>query len=225
MSELSRTLSLKSERTRLRRAHKKGVYDRETLYALLDDFPLCHVGYIEAGVPYVTPTLQWREGDRVYWHGSSKSRAILSAAGQRVCLTVTRLDGLVLARSGFEHSVNHASAMIFGTPDLVKDPEQKCAHLKRMFDHLYPGRWDQLRPMSEAELKATAVIGMDITEASVKLRSGPSDEPDEDRSWPVWGGTIPISTRTSEAVPDASNQMPLPEYLKQFRFCGMSETQ
>ena len=225
MSEPDRNPSLKSERTRLRRAHKKGVYDRETLYALLDDFPLCHVGYIENGVPYVTPTLQWREADRVYWHGSSKSRAILSAAGQPVCLTATRLDGLVLARSGFEHSVNHVSAMIFGTPAIIKDPDQKRSHLKRMFDHLYPGRWEQLRPMSEAELKATAVIGMDITEASVKLRSGPSDEPDKDRSWPVWGGTIPISTTTAQAVPDASNQVPLPDYLKQFSFCRAFETE
>ena len=159
MSEPDRNPSLKTERTRLRRAHKKGVYDRDTLYALLDDFPLCHVGYIEDGLPYVTPTLQWREADRVYWHGSSKSRAILSAADKPVCLTVSRLDGLVLARSGFEHSVNHASAMIFGTPSLVEVPEQKRVHLKRMFDHLYPGRWDQLRPMSGGELKATAVMG------------------------------------------------------------------
>lgn len=224
MSESDRNPSLKSERTRLRRAHKKGVYDRDKLYALLDEVPLCHVGYVDKSVPYVTPTLQWREGDRVYWHGSSKSRAVLSAAGQPVCLTVTRLDGLVLARSGFEHSVNHVSAMIFGTPGLIEDPAQKRAHLMRMFNHLYPGRWDQLRPMSEAELKATAVIGMDIREASVKIRSGPSDEPDKDRSWPVWGGTIPISTRTAQAVPDGDNQMPLPDYLRQFRLFRAPET-
>lgn len=224
MSESEQTPSLRSERTRLRRARKKGLYDRNSLYTLLDDFPLCHVAYIESGVPYATPTLQWRESNRVYWHGSSKSRAVLSAAGQTVCLTVTRLDGLVLARSGFEHTVNHASAMIFGTPFLIKDPEQKRAHLKHMFDHLYPGRWEQLRPMSDGELKATAIIGMDITEASVKIRSGPSDERDVDRSWPVWAGTIPISTKAAQAVPDASNQMPLPEYLELFTFCTMPRT-
>lgn len=218
MSEFRDAPSLKTERSRLRRAHKKGAYDRESLYALLDNVPLCHVGYVDNGAPVVTPTLQWREGDRIYWHGSSKSRAILCAVDRPVCLTVTRLDGLVLARSGFEHSVNHASAMLFGTPNLVHDTQDKRHHLKTMFDHIYPGRWDQLRPMTDLELRATAVIGMDITEASVKTRTGPSDEPDEDRTWPVWAGTLPISWQTAPAEPDADNLAPLPETLSGYQF-------
>ena len=218
MTEIRPSLSLKTERTRLRRAHTKGTYDRDSLYALLDSVPLCHVGYVDDGMPVVTPTLQWREGDRIYWHGSSKSRAILRAADQPVCLTVTRLDGLVLARSGFEHSVNHASAMLFGTPHLVSDPKDKERHLKAMFDHIYPSRWEQLRPMTDLELRATAVIGMDIAEASVKTRTGPSDEPDEDRAWPIWAGTLPISWQTAHAEADADNLAPLPEVLSDYQF-------
>ena len=218
MSEIRDSLPLKTDRSRLRRAHAKGAHDRASLYALLASVPLCHIGHLDEGAPIVTPTLQWREGDRIYWHGSSKSRAMLRAADQPVCLTVTRLDGLVLARSGFEHSVNHASAMLFGTPSLVTDPGRKRHHLKAMFDHLYPGRWDQLRPMNDLELRATAVIGMDISEASVKTRAGPSDEPNEDRSWPVWAGTLPISWQTGPAEPDADNLAPLPEALSGYQF-------
>ncbi len=218
MTQIDRYSSLMSDRARLRRAHSKGSYDRDTLYALLDEVPLCHVGYIDNGSPFVTPTLQWREENRVYWHGSSKSRAILSAADNPVCLTVTRLDGLVLARSGFEHSINHASAMLFGKPVLVEDAETKRNHLKKMFDHLYPGRWEGLRPMTDQELRATAVIGMNISEASVKTRAGPSDEPQEDRAWPIWAGTIPVAWSTASPQPDADNTAPIPDALLDYTF-------
>ncbi len=153
-----------SERTRLERIHERGTYDRKNIDAILDATPLCHVGYLLDGAPIVTPTLQWREDDHVYWHGSSASRMLRKSADTEVCLTVSLLDGLVLARSGFHHSVNFGSVMLLAEAKLVQGPKEKAARLKTFVDGIFPGRWEELRPLTAQELKATTVLSMPISE-------------------------------------------------------------
>lgn len=181
-----------SARTRVKRVHERAAYDRETLHAVLDAGMLCHIGYVVDGYPAVTPTLYWREGDAIYWHGSSASRALRASQDLEVCLTVTHLDGLVLARSAFHHSANYRSAMIFGTARLVTDDGEKLARLKAMMDGLYPDRWDGLRPVSPQELKATKILWMPLDEASVKIRTGAPVDDEEDMADNVWAGVIPF---------------------------------
>ena len=208
-----------TERTRLRRAHQRGTFDRKTIYAILDAQPLCHVACVVDGYPYVVPTLQWREGDTVYWHGSAASRAIRAQAGAEVCLNVTLLDGLVLARSGFHHSANFRSVTLFGRAFMVDDPEEKRLKLARFIDSLYPGRAAILRPDTPQELKATAVLGLKIREGSAKVKdAGPSD-PEEDCALPIWAGVIPLRIASGEPVPDPRNPegVALPQHVRDFR--------
>jgi len=182
-----------TDRTRLRRLHARGAHDRATIDAILDAMPLCHVGYVRDGKPVVTPTLQWREGDRVYWHGSSASRALRAADGTDVCLTVSILDGLVLARSAFHHSVNYRSVMIFGRATAVDDPAEKVARMRTFVEGLYLGRWDGLRPLTDQEVKATTVLSMPIDEASAKIRTGGPVDDDADYALPIWAGVVPVT--------------------------------
>jgi len=189
-----------TERTRLRRVHERGTHAHSDVYAVLDAAPMCHVGYVIDGAPYVTPTLHWRVGNHVYWHGSSASRFIRKAAGTPVCLTVSMLDGYVMARSAFNHSVNFRSAMVFGTAFVVEGDAQKEAALKDMVEGLFPGRWDTLRTMTAQELKATAVMGMEIDEATAKVRTGPPGDADE-AGVPVWAGVLPVASVAGAPVP------------------------
>ncbi len=207
-------------RTRLRRMHARGRFDRETIYSILDAQPLCAVGYAIDGRPYVTPTLQWREGDHVYWHGSSASRALRAQTGAEVCLTVAILDGFVLARSGFHHSVNYRSVMLFGRAFAVEDPEEKRERLRRFLDGLFPGRSATLRPDHPQELKATTVLGMEITEGSAKIRTGPPKDDEEDYALPIWAGVLPVRLEVGEPVPDPRNLpgIDVPEHVRAFRF-------
>ena len=192
-----------TERTRLRRQHERGRFDKETLHAILDAGLLCHVGYVVDGAPFVTPTLYWREGDRVYWHGSSASRMLRhQAGGAPVCLTVSHLDGIVLARSGFHHSINYRSVMLFGSAHRVTGAAAKERHLRVFMEQLYPGRWDELRPLNAQETKATKVLGMDIDEASAKVRAGPPIDDEEDYALPIWAGVVPVRTVIGKPVPD-----------------------
>ncbi|PZU24189.1 MAG: flavin-nucleotide-binding protein [Shinella sp.] len=183
-------------RNRVKRSHERGQYDRAAVYAVLDAGMLCHVAYVIDGQPYCTPTIHWREGDRLYWHGSSASRMLRhEKKGAPVCVTVSHLDGLVLARSGFNHSANYRSAMCFGTAAIVDDPEEKMRALAAVTDRFWPDRATTLRPIDEQEVKATTVIGMTIEEASVKIRAkGVGDDDLEDATFPVWAGVIPVST-------------------------------
>ncbi len=190
--------------TRLRRMHERGHYDRDSVHAILDAAPTCHVGHIIKDRPVVIPTLHWREGDAVYWHGSAASRMLrANAAGGEVCLTATILDGYVLARSGFHHSINYRSVMCFGTPRLITDDDEKLASLKAFMDRLFPGRWDALRPVNAQELKATSILWMPLTEASAKVRSGPPGDDPEDVTWPIWGGVLPVQASAGAPQPDA----------------------
>jgi uncharacterized protein len=192
-----------SDFTRLRRLHERGDYDAATIHAVLDAAPLCHVGHVIDGRPVVTPTLHWREGDHVYWHGSAASRMLrANAAGGPVCLTATLLDGWVLARSGFHSSANYRSVMCFGTPTLITDRDHKLAAMRGFVERLFPGRWDTLRPPSDQEVKATAILSLPLTEASAKVRTGPPHDDEEDLTWPVWAGVIPLNLTPDTPEPD-----------------------
>lgn len=207
-----------SSRTRLRRLHDKAAYDRTVIDAILDAMPVAHVGHVVDGFPVVTPTLQWREGDRIYWHGSSASRMQKRAADNQVCVTVTLTDGMVLARSGLEHSVNFRSVMVFGRAEVVEGPAAKEAHIRRMMDQMFPGRWDQLRPITAQELKATRILSLPLTEVSAKVSAGPPADPPEDRAWPVWAGVLPIrlTMGAPEPAPDLAPGIPLPDHARNY---------
>lgn len=192
-----------SDRTRVRRLPARGRYDRATIDAILDDAIIGHVAWTLDGQPYATPTAVWRRGDRLYWHGSSASRMLRASDGQPVCVTVTHLDGLVLARSGFNHSVNYRSVMVLGTAHLVTDPTEAEASLAAFIEHLYPGRWAGLRPMTPKERKATAVMWMDLSEASAKVRADINHDDEGDEAWPAWGGVIPVRSIRGDPEPDA----------------------
>ncbi|MEM9705936.1 MAG: pyridoxamine 5'-phosphate oxidase family protein [Pseudomonadota bacterium] len=194
-----------TERTRLRRNHKRGHFDRQTIYEILDACPLCHLGYLLDGAPAVTPTLQWRDGDHVYWHASSASRALRSSNAAQVCLTVTLLDALVLARSAFHHSANYRAVMIFGEAHLLEDEKEKTIQLERFVDGLYPNRWQTLRPMTDKELKATGILRLPIEEASAKIRDTGVADDEEDYDWPVWSGLLPVRYEIGEPEADPRN--------------------
>ena len=208
-----------TDRTRLRRLHERGFFDRQTINAILDAQPMCCVGYVIDGAPFVTPTLQWREGDHVYWHGSSASRALRNARDAEVCLSVSILDGFVLARSGMHHSVNSRSVTLFGRARPVTDPKAKQEKLKRFVNGLFPGRYETLRPDHEQELKATMVLGMEITEGSAKLRQGGPVDDEADYTLPIWAGVIPVTSMVGAPVEDPRNLpgVVIPDHVKKFR--------
>jgi uncharacterized protein len=180
-------------RSKLRRLPKRGSAERAQIYAILDAHFLCHIAYVIDGQPFVTPTGYWRHGDRIFWHGSAASRMLRAQAAEiPVCLTVTHIDGLVLARSAFHHSVNYRSVMAFGRAARVEDPAEKRAALEAYVERLYPGRNKELRPMQARELKATTLLAMAIEEASAKIRSGPPIDDEPDYALPVWAGVLPV---------------------------------
>ena len=206
-------------RTRICRLAEKAAYDRDTINAILDAMPVAHVGHVVDGFPVVTPTLQWREGDRIYWHGSSASRMQKHATDAQVCVTVTLTDGMLLARSGLEHSVNYRCVMVFGRAEVVEGSAAKEAHLKEMMDQMFPGRWETLRPITSQELKATRILSLPLTEASAKVSAGPPVDPPEDRDWPVWAGVLPIrlTMGAPEPAPDLAPGIALPDYANAYR--------
>ncbi len=209
-----------SPRTRARRLSEKAAYDRATVEAILDAMPVAHVGYVLDGAPVVTPTLQWRIGDRIYWHGSSASRMQRKSASAQVCVTVTLTDGMLLARSGLEHSVNYRCVMVFGEAVEVTDPAEKAEHLRVMMEQMFPGRWATLRPMTAQELKATAILSLPVSEASAKISAGMPLDPPEDQSWPVWAGVLPIELTMGAPIPapDMPTGIAAPDYLRSYRF-------
>ncbi|UVK46294.1 pyridoxamine 5'-phosphate oxidase family protein [Mesorhizobium sp. AR07] len=191
-----------TSRNRVKRLHERGSYDHAAVFAVLDAGLLCYVAYTFDGQPYCTPTIHWREDDMLYWHGSSASRMLRQLrGGTPACLTVSHLDGLVLARSGFNHSANYRSAMCFGTARIVDEPEEKLKALAGVVDRFYPGRSATLRPISTQEAKATTVIGMRIEEASAKVRAKGVGDDEEDYGHPVWAGVIPVRTVVGAAEP------------------------
>ena len=203
-------------RTTLRRHRERGQAERTALYEVLDVGLICHLGVVSDGTPIVLPTAYGRADDTLYLHGSSANGAFWAADGQRVCVTVTHMDGLVAARSAFSHSVNYRSAVIFGTATIVKDDDERWEALRLITDHLIPGRWAAVRQPTNKEMAATSVLSLPLTEASVKVRTGmPKDEP-EDYDLDVWAGVLPISVAFGSPVPDPllPEESPVPAHIR-----------
>lgn len=193
-----------TEKTRLKRLPKRGNFDREVINAILDEAFICHVGFVSDGQPFVIPTAYGRVGDELYIHGSSASRMLRSLAdGIDVCVTVTLIDGLVLARSAFHHSINYRSVVIIGKAEIVPGDDEKIKALEAFTEHLIPGRWADVRQPTELELKATIVLRLTINEASAKMRIGDPIDDEEDYALPVWAGILPLALKAGEPIPDA----------------------
>jgi nitroimidazol reductase NimA-like FMN-containing flavoprotein (pyridoxamine 5'-phosphate oxidase superfamily) len=190
-------------RTQVRRLPKRAVYDRDQVYAILDEAFLCHVGFIVDAQPYVIPTGYARSGGRLYIHGSAASRMLRTLDhGVDVCVTVTLIDALVLARAAFHHSMNYRSVMILGKAQPITDPEEKSEALRCFTNHIVAGRWEDVRQPTPQELKATTVLALPLDEVSAKVRTGPPIDDDEDYSLPIWAGLIPVITRLGDPTPD-----------------------
>jgi uncharacterized protein len=189
-----------TSRTRVRRLPDRAATDRTTLYEVLDAGRICHLGVVVDGAPRVIPTGYGRDGDTLYLHGSTGARS-LRASGE-ICVTVTHLDALVLARSLFHHSINYRSAVVYGRPRTVTDPEEKLAGLRAVVEQLTPGRWDVARRPNRKELAATTVLALSLEEASVKTRQGPPGDDEEDYALDVWAGLLPVVQSFGEPVPD-----------------------
>jgi len=206
-------------RTRVVREPERAVYDRETVYRILDEGFLCQVGFAVDGQPFVIPTSYGRKEANLFIHGSAASRMLRNMKeGIAVCVTVTLLDGLVLARSIFNHSMNYRSAVILGKATLVDEPEQKLAALRILSEHILPGRWDDVRQPNERELKATSVLQVPIEEFSAKVRTGPPIDDAEDMSFPTWAGVLPLEIKTGIPINDPKLDISraVPEYVKNY---------
>ena len=192
-----------TQRTKVRRLSKRAVYDKERVHQILDEAYICHVGFVQDGQPFVIPTLYARSGETLFMHGSGASRMLKTLAeGVDVCLTVTLVDGFVLARSAFHHSMNYRSVTVFGRAHLVSDVTEKLDALRVITDHIVPNRWDEVRGPNELEMKQTVVLALPLEEVAAKVRTGPPADDDEDYALPIWAGIVPIHTRLAEPVSD-----------------------
>jgi nitroimidazol reductase NimA-like FMN-containing flavoprotein (pyridoxamine 5'-phosphate oxidase superfamily) len=208
-----------TQRTRVVREPDRSVYDRETVYQILDEGFLCHVGFVVDGQPFVIPTSFGRKEDSLYIHGSAASRMLRQMkGGVPVCVTVTLLDGLVLARSVFNHSMNYRSVVILGKATLVDYSEEKLAALRILSEHIIPGRWDDARQPNERELKATSVLRLPIEEFSAKVRTGPPIDDEEDYSFPTWAGVVPLEMMLGAPINDPRLEpgRAVPDYVRKY---------
>ena len=197
-----------TSRTKLGRLPERGSHDREVINAILDEGFICHVGFALDGQPFVVPTGYGRKDDHIYFHGSAASRMLRNlSAGMPVCVTVTLVDALVLARSIFHHSMNYRSVMVLGTATLIEDREEKLEALRVISDNIIRGRWNEVRQPTEQELKATSVMKLPIKEASAKIRTGPPKDDKPDYDLPIWAGVLPLVTRPAEPVIDPAMKM------------------
>jgi len=204
-------------RTRVVREPQRAVYDRDAVNQILDEAFLCHVGFLVDGQPFVIPTSYGRNRDVLYIHGSAASRMLRNLdQSVAVCITVTLLDGLVLARSVFNHSMNYRSVVILGMATIVDDPAEKLAALRALSEHILPHRWDDSRQPNEKELKATSVLRLPISEFSAKVRVGPPVDDDNDYTFPTWAGVIPLEMTVGTAIRDDRCEQELPAYLKNY---------
>lgn len=212
--------TLQTPRTRLKRLPKRGVFDRDIVYAILDEAFICHVGFVVDGQPYVIPTGFARVGDDLYIHGSAASRMMRSLAeGIDVCVTVTLIDGLVLARSAFHHSMNYRSVVVLGKAEMVTAADEKNRALEALTEHIVPGRWADVRWPTDLELKATTVLKLPITEASAKVRTGDPIDDEEDYAMDVWAGVLPLKLTSAVPIPDAKLDpgITTPGYISTYR--------
>lgn len=209
--------SMPTARTRVVREPHRGVYDRDAVNQILDEGFICHIGFVVDGQPYVIPTNYGRDGNVLFIHGSAASRMLRNMEqGAPVCVTVTLLDGFVLARSVFNHSMNYRSVVILGPATLVNGPAEKIAALRVLSEHILPQRWDDSRQPNEKELKATSVLRIPITEFSAKVRTGPPIDDEEDYSFPTWAGVIPLQMQAGTPISDDRCQMEFPGYLQNY---------
>jgi uncharacterized protein len=211
--------SVPTERTRLVREPQRAVYDRVVAYQILDEGFICHVGFVADGQPFVIPTGYGRSGDHLYIHGSAASRMLRNLdRGVAVCVTVTLLDGIVLARSIFNHSMNYRSVVVLGTAVAVEDPAEKLKALRALSEHILPGRWAESRQPNEKELKATLVMRLPIEEFSAKVRQGPPIDDEEDYSFPTWAGVIPLQQVPGTPIDDPRLDAgrAVPEYARSY---------
>ena len=209
-----------TKRTELRRLPNRGLHDAETIHAILDAAFLAHVGFNVDGQPFVIPTLFGREGEKLYLHGSAASRMLRNLqTGVPACVTVTLVDGLVLARSAFHHSMNYRSVVAFGTARQIEDATQKTRALNIISEHLLEGRWDDVRNPTDKELKATSVLEFPIEEASAKVRQGPPADDEEDYGLPVWAGVLPLHLKAKTPISDPrlEDGIEVPQYVLRFR--------
>ena len=209
-----------TDRSRVRRVHKDAHYDHATVHAILDAGRMAHVGYVVDGQPYVTATLYWRDGSRLYWHGSSASRMVRRLeTGAAACVTVSLFDGYVLARSGFHCSVNYRTVMAFGTARALAGADEKLAALDAFLEHVYPGHLAAMRRPAAQEIKATTVVAMDIEDAAAKVRAGMRDDEPEDYAADCWAGVVPMRMVLGEPEPDAKlkSGIAMPGYLARLR--------
>jgi len=202
------------------REPQRGVYDREVIYKILDEGLVCHVGFVADGQPFVIPTLYARAGGAIYFHGSAASRMLRGVAeGAQVCLTVTLTDGIVLARSVFNHSMNYRSVVALGKATLVESPEEKLTALRAFTEKILPGRWEDARQPNERELKATSILRLPLTEMSAKIRTGPPEDDAEDYELPIWAGVIPLGTVPGAPIRDERCDLgiPVPRYAAHYK--------
>ena len=215
MSQFERT-----ERTTLKRLPKRGEFDREKVYEILDEAFICHVGFVHHEKPVVIPTGYARIGDNLYIHGSQASRMLRSLSdGIDVCVAVTLIDGLVLERSAFHHSVNYRSVVVFGKAEIVEEYDEKMQALNAFTEHIVPHRWQEIREPNEQEMKGTMVLRLPLIEASAKIRTGEPVDDEEDYALPVWAGVLPLRLVAGEAIGDARLQdgIAVPDYVRDYR--------
>jgi nitroimidazol reductase NimA-like FMN-containing flavoprotein (pyridoxamine 5'-phosphate oxidase superfamily) len=202
-----------TQHTTVKRHPERGAYDRPTIDSILDEALICHLGFVADGRPYVIPTIHARDGDTLYVHGSPGSRMLkASKKGVDICVTVTLLDGLVLARSVYNHSMNYRSVVVLGRARELTDRDEKLRAMRRVVEHVVPGRWEDARPPDESEIKGTTILALPLDEASAKIRSGPPTDDAADLELPVWAGVIPLRIEPSDPVPDAAVDSPPPSY-------------
>lgn len=209
-----------SERIKVRRLPARGVYDRDAVYAIVDEALYCHVGFVDDGQPFVMPTIHVRVGDLLYFHGSRQSRMLkLLCEGVPACVTMTLLDGLVLARSAFHHSMNYRSAVILGTAREVTDATEKWSALEALVEQVVRGRWTDSRQPNDKEMAATAVVSLNISECSAKVRNGAPKDDEDDYALPVWAGVLPLTLSPGEPIADPllMSGIAVPEYIRNYR--------
>lgn len=210
----------RTSRTEVRRIASRGAYDRDTINAILDEALICHVGFVDDGQPFVMPTIHARMDDRLILHGAKASRMLRRLCeGAPACVTVTLLDGLVLARSAFHHSMNYRSVVVLGVAKEITEPKEKDDALEALVEHVVRGRWNDARRPTEAELAGTTVLALPITEASAKIRTGPPSDDEDDYALPVWAGVIPLALTSGEPEPDPllRDGIAAPQYVAQYR--------
>ncbi len=208
--------TFKTERTRVRRISDRGHYDQDSIFSIIDEAMICHVGFIQNNNPVVIPTIHARLDNTLYIHGSGASRMLKLISKKNICVTISLIDGIVLARSAFHHSMNYRSVVIFGSGRKIDNPKEKLNALKAVSDHLIPERWDDVRPPNQKELDATTVIAISLEEASAKIRTGPPLDDEDDYKLSVWAGVLPITLIKEELIPDPvlPDKIEVPSYLK-----------